>query len=700
MTTKVLTACLSIVYLLLLSVWMHLNILSACIALIYSTFSILMPGFLISTPLTIKQKTPTHPNFSTSIIFGFSLILLAYFMNILFRNPLYLYSVFIPYLLLVFPSVRRAASASIEGMTDMFKQTSNNLVMASCIALCLFVTFALGYYPTPGVTTIVQDHHPLMHATIMTGLKETFPFVYHGMSAEPVGLGYNSFLQIIGVHFSAITNVSSYMFIIKYGYLILAPALFISFIAFFKTMGLQGRYLLYAMLIIFFGSDYLVNTYCIKFYQPQMLGILLFINILSLMVLKESRDRSSLIAAYILGPFLLVSGRLPGAMCLLGGFMLYNLVARYRFQKSIQWWPIACLIISAGISWYIFFKWNAIPMTSLETRFGHVYNLFGLGRRIFPILAYFEKFLMSTGINDIIRGISMSLASLIFFPVFLVLHLSYSLFTALPVIKKIVDRTITDCGLFLFACMALFSYSLLIVMDILGAGETFFLDFGFLAMLLLFAVVVAKTDLFENISATLRMGPKLFNPTECLEDGIQARKLTAWLWIVILLVPYLHLIQSNVGLNPILWTFKNATYSGHLSAANKNILTVDLYDAFSFIRLNAPADRIIVAADVVLPVEDESTDPRSQWVTGLSERTAYVQSSYNIFKNKKEQERRFKCLHDLQEGTLCDELKSSNYLFLLNDDTRKKLMQTYSMKVLYSNKTWCVAELANNSKSP
>ena len=582
----------------------------------------------------------------------------------------------------------------------MFQQLSNRLVIASCIALCLFVTFTMGYYPTPGVTTIIQDHHPLMHATIMTGLKETFPFVYNGMSGEPVVLGYNSFLQIIGVQFNTITNISSYMFIIKYCYLILAPTLFFSFIVFFKTMGLQGRYLLYAILIIFFGSDYLVNTYCIKFYQPQMLGILLFINILCLMVLKERMDRSSLIAAYILGPFLLVAGRLPGAMCLVGGFILYNSIAKYRYRKSIQWWPIACLIISAGISWYIFFKWNAVPMTSLESRFGHVYNLFGLGRRIFPILTFFEKFMMSTGVNDIIRGVSMSLASLIFFPIFLVLHLSYTLFTALPIIKNIISRTMTDCSLFLMACMAIFSYSLLIVMDILGAGETYFLDFGFLAMLLLFAVMVAKTNLFELILKNIRMEPKHFNPMESMNDGIQARKLTAWLWIIILIVPYLHLLQSNIGLNPILWTFKNITYSGHLTAANKNILTVDLYDAFSFIRLKTTAHRIIVAADVVLPVEDESTDPRSQWVTGLSERVAYVQSSYDIIKNKKEQERRFKCLRELQDGVLCEELKSSNYLFLLKIESLRTLMKTYPMIVLYSNKTWCVAELANNTKSP
>ena len=684
-----------------------ISLLNVLLALSYGVFCIIIPGFLIQTVLIRSEGIGLSLRLSLSLMIGIGLVVFSYFSYISFRKSYFLYIFILPYASLAFSQTRRALLSAFNASTAQYTAGKTKRLVILGLIFSMMLIYHTLYYPMLGRGPILQDSHPFAQSSYLVAFMKSFPGVYMSMSGTADTISYNSLANIIGVNFCLITGVSAHLFFLGYFYFIFTPFYFLSALFLLVNMEIKGNYVLYGTALLAFGGEFLYGPmYVLQQYQPQLLGMILFFNILSLIVRAGDVDRRVVIFLLALGAFLLVGARLPGALAVAGGLVVYSIYCRLAEKDGVGWKEVFTFLAFFSLGFFIFFLYGATNHSAftntdpLNNPFYYLFQYFSaisfsIVRPVIPHLKLITE-------NIPMTAFILSVVGLLYWPIGMFFHFSFTIPVWPTLWEKMKNYRLRSAES-LCLCLAVFVYLTVIFMDTAGGGQYYYMDYSFKCLLLLFLLQIQEAKLFEKIRGHLSLSSismlKPFAGNNPREDSIKS---LVMVWAVILIIPFYSCIKplfamasefhSDLTIYNLYASSKfypqefQTQMFAKVKEENANYIDKDMYNVFAFIRENSPNDRIVVVPDIV--------DHYDHFITALTERTAYLENTRTYSIDREEAERRKQILLNIKnEMSLDSSLQDARYLFVLRKGTFQRLAERYSFNLLYESGNWCVSEI-------
>jgi len=663
------------------------------LALAYAAAALVVPGLILAALMSDPDQDSPARTLSLALILGLAGVAVSYFAYVLTGVRLFLFLAFCPWVLLVFGRVRSGVGVTLQAVLDRGRACSRTVFVILGLVALFSLLFAVAWQPSPGMGPVSMDYHSLVQASLQVSMEDSFP----GQTGPGQPIRYNTLLQILGVHFTALTKTPAHLFMINYVYLILVPLLILALLALLSEAGLKGSYLAYGLALLLFGSGFFYGRWFMAWvYSPNLLGLVIFVSLATLFLAGDRLRTWSWLTAAAAGPFLLVGARFHGGLCLAGGLVILGLW-QWRAGLTNKLKGFVGLSLLFGLLGYFVFIFGLKVPAEIKSS----YFLFDYFVHKTPLVEQLQRALEVKevlGQLGSLKFVILSLFGALFWPWGMIRHLAF----ALPVVPRLIGRWRRGELAWpdkVLISLALSAYLLIIV---LPTDQVYALSFGYKCLLVLFLVELQRAGLFKQIGealAGLFSKVNLFN----LKDHSALVKVGLGLgWLALLVMPFHSLRPQGPACNE--FRLRNLYAStvfyrpGRLQPAVKaesgRRLDKETYQALSFIRQKTGPEAVVVAPGLVL-----GRGHKKEWfdfyITALAERAAYVENRADNFLFPQPEPAKVAHLADIRSrGRLDEALMSDRFVFMLTKPELEALGQNYRLAVLYSNQAWVVAKLA------
>ncbi|WP_420264336.1 hypothetical protein [Candidatus Magnetominusculus dajiuhuensis] len=704
---------------------MNISLLMAIVAMLYGLICIFIPGLIVQFSIPHNNEAlddnkiaeKTAGNFKwhvpTGIIAGFGIAFLSYLLYIGFSHKAALYIFVVPYLLLFNAKARKRFLRFSQSLYLRFvdSKTINIVVLCTCFGILLvYCTLFWAYF---GNGPTYQNVHPTGQTSFMVSYAQSFPPKNISVSGLSVPLNYNGLCHMIGVNFCAIFRMSAHEFMFTYYYFVMVPLYFISILSLFNNLKIRSHYVLYGLPILLFGGEYLIegipwfDMFQLQIYHPSFLGHLILYNFLSLVII--SRDLKNNVVKYTsiaAAAFLLVGARLPAAIAVFGGTILFTIFYCRSMGERMRWKTLLTVLFFIIFGYAVFFLYGNdklfVASTPADTpfyySFCYLYQCDTLPSRI---KAHYIDSIGNVGIKSLL----LSYMGLVYWPFSMLLHAFYLVPIYPLLMEKFRQRTAVRSE-YLLAGIVAFTYLYAAFIKIGEREILTVMDYGFYCSILLFLMQIQDIRLFESLrkGGVLSYQSSTHAQTHPMPGAyIKNRAILLIIVCTIVIVPLSNMIKkfryqvrnpkseaaSTLWAESKIWPawqylFDNCTKDYY------NYIDRDMYNALSFIRDNTSKDTVVAAPHFIRPRSEYSF-----FITAFTERRAYIENRYvGIGLDQKEfRKRRLALWRLINEGRLDISFNADKYVFMLAKDEFEKLSHKRLTRLLYSNGNWAVLEL-------
>ncbi|MFZ5568879.1 MAG: hypothetical protein ACOZF0_00635 [Thermodesulfobacteriota bacterium] len=651
--------------------------------------AVLLPGYIMALVfLRFFQRDFTHqPAWDTLLplatIFGLANVCASYLAGQLTGLPGFYYGVVWPMLAFLAGPFRNLfrdaagyhfrAAAALSGWT---------LAVFLLFVLILNGLFFLSR-ATPGLLPLDIFHDHVWNAGHTVSLVSDFPLKSLNVESRP-GVGYHILVHILGAHLALVTGLVPHMVGLQYGFVPLVPFLILN-MALLLQQFVKGKraYLFYGLAVLLFGGGFsLVHEVKVNSYlnsNTNFMGIILLFTVIHLMIHSGRYTKTGSLLVYLTGFFLATAAKGSIGASLAAGMLFWGVfqVARKRFNGrdladigggltgfaaaygAFFWLPVRGQVLVdkvAGKSgaWLVplsYVTGNAFSRPFLDVIYKYVPESFQL-----PAHAVFTICIL---------------------PIYLLLYFSYRLLVPYWMKTAGMEENHTKILFVILGSLAI-TYSIR-----LGPQDTaYFITSAVFLLDLFFVSYLARENVFFLLADYYRNG-RLYGLVGAL---------------VILALPFVSLpnwVRKDYAYNFFMYGRIGQAMDAKFSKTDyrkaHQTITPKLYAALQYIRENTPRDTMVVTPFIQL----KNGRPVAYQTSTFAERPVYLEGyrfgKVGKYLGKAEIEERVRTVEAVYQGyRIPDVLMKRNYVFLLDEATRKELAKQYAGRVLYDNGTWTV----------